>query len=271
MPRNRLDLTHALGHDVADKRVEILRRIGELGSISEAARASAVSYKAAWQAVQTLSNLAGTALVDRAVGGAGGGGAQLTAAGEQLLKAAALMDAARSNVLSQLAGPRSGAKAGKGEQVATAALSALGLASLGLRTSMRNHLPCRVEAIHKSGATVRVVLALGQGSVLTSRITLESCQLLGLRKGLSVLALCKATAVRIEPQLSSAAGTTASLNLLPGVVVRAAAGTRGGEVSLQLQADLHLVGFAPLGTRLRPGQPAMAGVDEAAVVIALAG
>jgi molybdate transport system regulatory protein len=261
MPRHRLDLTHALGHDVADKRVEILRRTGELGSISEAARACGVSYKAAWQAVQTLSNLAGTALLDRAVGGAGGGGAQLTAAGEQLLQAAALMEAARSKVLSQLARPGAVAKAGKDQQDATAALSALGLASLGLRTSMRNHLPCRVEAIHPSGATVRVVLALGQGSVLTSRITSESCQLLGLRKGLPVLALCKATAVRIEPQLSTAGGTSEALNLLPGVVVRAAAGSRGGEVSLQLQADLHLVGFAPQGIRLRQGQPAMAGVD----------
>ena len=35
---------------LSDKRIDILRRIKETGSISEAARASGVSYKAAWQA-----------------------------------------------------------------------------------------------------------------------------------------------------------------------------------------------------------------------------
>ena len=68
------DLFQALGHDVADKRIDILRRIGAGGSISQAARDAGVSYKAAWQALDTLTNLAGVALVERAVGGAGGGG-----------------------------------------------------------------------------------------------------------------------------------------------------------------------------------------------------
>ena len=70
-----LSLTDALGHALADKRIDILRQIGTYGSISQAARAVGVSYKAAWQAVDTLTNLAGTPLVARAVGGAGGGGA----------------------------------------------------------------------------------------------------------------------------------------------------------------------------------------------------
>ncbi|MFT4240886.1 MAG: LysR family transcriptional regulator, partial [Acidovorax sp.] len=78
-----LSLTGALGHELTDKRIAILRQIAEGGSISQAARAVGVSYKAAWQAVDTLTNLAGAPLVARAVGGAGGGGAQLTEAGRQ--------------------------------------------------------------------------------------------------------------------------------------------------------------------------------------------
>ena len=35
--------------ELADKRIDILRRIGDVGSISEAARRAGVSYKAAWQ------------------------------------------------------------------------------------------------------------------------------------------------------------------------------------------------------------------------------
>lgn len=45
--------------ELADKRIDILRRIGDVGSISEAARRAGVSYKAAWQAIETLNNLAG--------------------------------------------------------------------------------------------------------------------------------------------------------------------------------------------------------------------
>ncbi|RYF83300.1 MAG: LysR family transcriptional regulator, partial [Comamonadaceae bacterium] len=87
--------TQALGHSAADKRIDILRGIGRTGSISQAAREAGVSYKAAWQAVATLTNLAGVPLVERVVGGAGGGGARLTAQGEQLLQIAQAYDSAR--------------------------------------------------------------------------------------------------------------------------------------------------------------------------------
>ncbi|HCP76768.1 MAG TPA: ModE family transcriptional regulator, partial [Pusillimonas sp.] len=69
-PTFRLDA--ALGHDITDKRIDVLRRIDAVGSISEAARDAGISYKAAWQAIETLGNLAGTPLVEKAVGGSGG-------------------------------------------------------------------------------------------------------------------------------------------------------------------------------------------------------
>src|SRR3990167_4003798 len=96
-------LAGALGHEAADKRLDILRRIGQVGSISEAARGADVSYKAAWQAIDTLTNLAGAPLVERTVGGSGGGGAQLTATGLQLLEAADTLAALRRQALAQVA------------------------------------------------------------------------------------------------------------------------------------------------------------------------
>ena len=80
-------VSQALGYDMADRRIAILRGIAQSGSISQAARDVGVSYKAAWQAIDTLTNLAGVPLVERSVGGAGGGGARLTPAGERLLAA----------------------------------------------------------------------------------------------------------------------------------------------------------------------------------------
>lgn len=253
--RSRLPLADVLGHGLSDRRIDILRRIGEAGSISEAARASGVSYKAAWQALETLANLAGTPLVEKAVGGSGGGGARLTAAGQQVLHAADALQHARAQALAGLeARPAAGAPAGGARQ-----------AALALRTSMRNQFPCRVLGLRSVQGQVRVRLQLAGGLELHARITRESAQLLGLRAGVEALALCKATAVAV---VNPAHGAEA-INTLPGVVTRAA--RAAGEVGLQLAPDLHLVGFAAAGHGLRPGRPALALIDESAVVLALPG
>jgi molybdate transport system regulatory protein len=250
-----LRLAGALGHEAADKRIDILRRIGGAGSISQAARAAGVSYKAAWQAIDTLSNLAGSPLVTSAVGGSGGGGASLTPAGRQLLLAADEMARAREQVLARLAGPKG------------SAAQAAGIAALSLRTSMRNQLPCKVRTMKAAGGMVRIELVLADDEVLAARITRESAQLLALAPGLPVLALCKATGV----QVGNAMARTDGRNLLRGSVTRASRAAGGGEVALSLEAGLQLVGFAGPGHGLKLRAPAMASIDETAVVIALAG
>ena len=251
MARKPLQLAGALVHAVADKRVEILRRVGALGSISQAARDAGVSYKAAWQALDTLSNLAGAPLVERAVGGAGGGGARLTPAGVRVLQAADEVARAREAVLDRLA---------QGGDLPAS------VAGLGLRTSMRNHLPCQVAALKRSGGAFDVTLELPGGAALVSRITSESVQLLQLKKGQEVLALCKATAVDVR-----AVADPARMNVLAGRVSRATRGGAAGEVALSLAGGAQLVGFAPAGQGLRKGDAAHAHMDASAVVIALAG
>ena len=124
----QLRLAQALGHEPADRRIDVLRRIAEAGSISEAARLVGISYKAAWQAIETLGNLAGQPMVEKAVGGAGGGGARLTAAGYRMLEAA-----------DRLAGARIAALAALGQ---TSGLPA-GLAGLALRMLVRSASPAR--------------------------------------------------------------------------------------------------------------------------------
>lgn len=250
MPR-RPHLAGALGHAATDKRLDILRRVGACGSISQAAREAGVSYKAAWQAIDMLSNLAGVPVVDKAVGGSGGGGARLTAAGRQLLQAGEAMARSREQVLARLAAPPQGA-----------------LAALGLRTSMRNQLPCTVHALQVHGPLVRISLALPGGGRLASRITAESAELLGLSAGLQVLALCKATAVQVARAAPGAGGETG--NRLVGRAVCVSRGDVGDEIAAQV-GPLGLVGFAAPRSGLRVGSPVALRLDEAAVAIALPG
>lgn len=67
-------------------RVALLAAIAKHGAITHAAKAVGLSYKAAWDAVDAMNNLAGEPLVARAVGGKGGGGARLTERGTQRVR-----------------------------------------------------------------------------------------------------------------------------------------------------------------------------------------
>jgi molybdate transport system regulatory protein len=256
MTQQTMKLADALGHEVADKRLDILRRIGEKGSISEAARGAGVSYKAAWQALDTLSNLAGTALIEKTVGGSGGGGARLTDAGRQLLQAAEMLHSARSQVLTDMA-----------ERHGQTLSPEPKWGALQLRTSMRNQLPCVVEGLKKQGQVVQVQMTLADGTAVHSRITKESVELLGLHPGQDVLALCKATAVKVTPSVQA----TPKTNAMMGRVTRASRSAAVAEVSLTLGSGLQLVGFTDPGNILKVGDLAMAHMEESSVVIALAG
>jgi molybdate transport system regulatory protein len=243
-----------LGVGSSDKRLEVLRSVQQAGSISQAARLNGVSYKAAWQAVETLSNLAGVPLIEKVVGGCGGGGARLTAQGLALLRAADLLQAARTQTLARLRRSTQGGP-----------INVTGLAAVGLRTSMRNNLPCTVKEVRRTQGAVRVTLALADGQLLTSRITRESLQLLGLAPGMSVLAMFKATAVTVAPRIVALAG----VNRLSGKVARRSTASAAVELTLQLAPGLALIGFAAPDSGLKLRQPAMAAIDDSAVVIGL--
>ena len=255
----------ALGHGPSDKRIDLLRGIASTGSISQAAREAGVSYKAAWQAIDTLTNLAGVPLVERAVGGAGGGGALLTTHGGHLLELADALDAARREVHARWA-------TGGGDGGARADAT---VARLAVRTSMRNQLPATIDALVTTGRTVRVQMRVGAGGAggaIAARITQESAELLGLNTGMTVIALCKATAVRVARFASRAStGRPATGNRLAGSVASALRGEGGDEIAVALEGGLQLVGFAPAGSGLRVRQRATATVDESAVVVALPG
>ena len=62
-------------------RADLLEAIDEAGSISAAAERLKVPYRRAWEKVQEIEAGLGVKVVATAVGGAGGGGAHLTAAG----------------------------------------------------------------------------------------------------------------------------------------------------------------------------------------------
>ncbi|WBU60470.1 winged helix-turn-helix domain-containing protein [Paracoccus albus] len=67
-------------------KADLLELIDRTGSISEAGRQIGMSYKRAWSLVEELNRIFSTPLVERVRGGAGGGGACLTAEGREVLE-----------------------------------------------------------------------------------------------------------------------------------------------------------------------------------------
>jgi molybdate transport system regulatory protein len=61
-----------------------------------------MSYKAAWDAIDAMNNLAGEPLVERLAGGKGGGGTRLTARGAQLVANFALIEREHRNFVKRL-------------------------------------------------------------------------------------------------------------------------------------------------------------------------
>ena len=248
------NLAEALGHTVSDKRLEVLRRVGETGSISQAARDAGISYKAAWQAIDTLTSLSGVALVERTVGGSGGGGARMTDQGRHLLALADELARTRDTVLARHAGVVSANPMGVG---------------LGVQTSMRNQVPAfvdGVEPVAQGDPVMHVRLRTEGGHRVTSSITRESADLLGLRTDLPVLLLCKATAVDIA---GTSAAPAPGQCQLPGQVLRIDRGQSRDEVTLSLGGGASWVGFAAHPFARRKGQTAMATMPRSALVIAL--
>lgn len=68
-------------------KAELLEAIQQHGSIAAAARAMGMSYRRAWQLVETMNNCFVSPLVLSLKGGSGGGGAQVTPLGKEVLSA----------------------------------------------------------------------------------------------------------------------------------------------------------------------------------------
>lgn len=238
------------------QRIALLQAIAECGSITQAAKNIKLSYKAAWDAIEQMNNLAGEPLLERASGGKGGGGTNLTARGQQLVDNFLLLEREhqaylahlnslvsgladhmlllkkmnmKTSIRNQYHGRVSAIKRGAvndeisvsiaGEQEIVAVIThdstkemALSIGSEvfalispssiilmhndeEVKLSARNQLAGKISRITKGAINTDISLTLPGGAVLSAVITNESCEEMGLKKGLQLRALFKASAV----------------------------------------------------------------------------
>lgn len=223
----KLSVETEFGAFLGDTRIRLLEAIDRYGSISRAAKAVPLSYKAAWDAVDAMNNVAEEPLVQRSTGGRHGGGTVLTEYGRRLVAMYRAVEQEYQAALDRLAGQLGERGAGDVRQFQNM------LRRMSVRTSARNQFTGTVSAMHEGPAGFEVHLRLDDDNELTAAITQESAENLGLKIGAEVHALVKATAVALSTERSIEAGVR---NLLCGTVERIHRGNLNAEVSVLLSS-----------------------------------
>ena len=77
---------------VGPGKIALLDAIAETGSISAAARRLGMSYRRAWLLIDTMNRCFREPVIETASGGKGGGGARITAIGEEVLRRYRIME-----------------------------------------------------------------------------------------------------------------------------------------------------------------------------------
>lgn len=171
---------------VGRDRIELLEAVGTHGSISKAAKAVGLSYKAAWDALNAVNNLLPRPAILGQTGGRQGGGAIVTDDGLALIASFRMMEKRLEKVAHMLAGDNAGDSFSL-------------LWSLGMKTSARNAFRCTVTDIRKGEVNAEVIMRLSAKSELTAIITSESLTDLDITIGREVMALVKSSFVMLAP------------------------------------------------------------------------
>lgn len=199
---------------------ELLERIDASGSISSAASAMGMSYKAAWQAVEAMNNLSELPVVERQTGGKHGGGTRLTTYGRRLVVAYRGLEKEREKVLAAL-----GKIMDDFEQYYQL------IRRFDMKTSARNQFLGKVINVKHGPISAEVTLDIGGGDVLTAVITNDSAEQLALQPGAEAYALIKAPWVIVTTEEGI---RTSARNNLRGTVVRCQEGAINAEIVIEL-------------------------------------
>ncbi|KIM11957.1 MAG: hypothetical protein KU37_03670 [Sulfuricurvum sp. PC08-66] len=209
-----------------EKRIRLLELIEQYGSLSKAAKEVPLSYKAAWDAIDAMNNLAGEPLVIGTTGGSGGGGSMLSAYGKEVLHTYRVVAAKHQQFLASL-NETLGASPNLDKNLAT-------IQRISMKLSARNQLACSVTDIKVGAVNSEIVLQTRSGTRLVSIITNDSVERLSLKKGSDVIAIFKANAVLIAKDSTM---KISARNQLSGKIVALTQGSVNAELTVSVGDD----------------------------------
>jgi molybdate transport system regulatory protein len=184
--------------DILQKRIALLKAIDKTGSISKAAKSIPMSYKAAWEIVDSLNNLSKEPLLTKEIGGSGGGGTKLTSYAKRLIDDYEVLKNEYERFLSSLSN--------------ISDISAI--KKLALRISARNQLFGKIVEIRQDKVSADISFELKSGIVLRSNITLDALKDLELKIDDEIVGIIKASSILI----SNKKDFKRSVNIFEGII-----------------------------------------------------
>ena len=248
------------GHKyLGGNRIRLLEAIERLGSITQAAKDVNLSYKAAWDAVDAMNNLAEQPLLIRAPGGQHGGGSHLTEHGRQVVRLYRLLESGYQRLLGQM----------QAQMHDIDSLADL-LRSITVKTSARNQYRGTIQSVHKGTVNADVLLDIGDGLTIFANITNDAVEDLRLKRGREATALIKSSLVL----LSADPGVrTSARNCLCGSIAQILPGAVNSEVVLQLPGSRRLTAIvtneAVKDLQLAAGAPCCALIKASHIILAV--
>jgi molybdate transport system regulatory protein len=203
--------------EISPRRLSLLQAIDATGSISQAAKQVGITYKAAWDAVDAMNNLAGAPLVQSQHGGKGGGGAVLTSTGLQIVTMHERLSAMQTMWMASL------------QDVDPDIVPMF--RRLTMKTSARNAFHGVVKHIEVGAVNAEVTLQMQGDDVMVATITKDSIERMQLAEGKPVWALVKASWIILTADEQA---KTSARNRLCGTVTRVVLGPVNAEVVLTL-------------------------------------
>lgn len=243
--------------------MDLLASLQTESSITAAAKAVGLSYKAAWDAIATMNNLAGRMLVERSVGGKGGGGARLTAQGLRLVETFRAVEIENERFVARV-----------NRRVRDHAdLKSLG--RMTMMTSARNHFAGKITRVVRGAVNDEVELKLPGGEKIVAIVTHESSDALGLRKGVEAVALIKASWIIVAVDDAGAPMKLSARNRLSGKVSQLSPGAVNTEVVIELKGGQSVAAVVTNASAktlgLAPGKAASAIFKASSVILGVAG
>lgn len=244
-----------------ENRMALLAAIGTEGSITGAARKVGLSYKAAWDAIDGMNNLAGEPLVTRTTGGKRGGGATLSARAHELLRLYEVLNREHERFMARL----TAASESSSHNLEL-------MQHMMVQTSARNRLLGTVKHVKHGVVNDEVTLSIADGLDVIASITSESVQNLELSVGRRALAFIKASSVLVGTPDGDL--RLSARNQIKGRVTRIVEGAVNADVTLELvsghtiTAMLSIDGLRAL--RLKEGAEAYAIFKASSVMMGVA-
>ena len=159
----------------------LLRRISETNSLAEAAKLLGISYRNAWDRIKRLESRSGKKILESKAGGATGGSSILTPDGMTLFREFRSVRKYLFNALDD----RDSA------------------GNVGYKLSARNRVKAKITTIKKGDVIAMIKMAVTDPVALTSIISNEAVEDLGLQEGDEVQAIIKATEVMVAKGIPS--------------------------------------------------------------------